>query len=868
MSEDIIIDSKILSRILLLQSTLQAVPDEKHLSETVVRGLAALSCITGCVVCLQGTITKMNDNLNVTNLNVYSEICELWNNECTNTCHYAKSKDWQELELQTINNKYGAIFILFEDTFVFKPYLDFIDNTANLIALYIENKNILNELKEANIKLNSSVNQKTKILNDERILFNTLMDNIPDHIYFKDIESRYVAISKSLANNFNLNDPAQAIGQTDFDFFTEKHANIAFKCEQSIIETGESIVGIEEKETLLNRPDLWVSSTKLPMYDKQGNIVGTFGISRDITKQKQTEESLKYSEEQFSKAFKSDLMIMAISKLDDDSYIEVNQTFVNVFGYSEEELVGTASVDLGLISMKDRENLKAELISCGRVDGMELLLKKKSGEKVFCKYFGELVTIDGEQRLLTIAQDITEQKKHEKENKQKVSELEELNKSFEEEQSAALNLMEDLSLEIKERMQTEQTLLESEERFRSVIESAAEAIISINAEGIIIGWNKTAVRMFEYSSKNVLGENVIKLVPERYRDVHKAKHSLAVTSKFLGDSFNRPVQISGLKKNGNEFPIEISLSSWTIRDNLYFTALISDITARKKSEEELNLHRENLEVLVDQRTLEINHINEQLKNEFEKQIEAEKRVKKALKKEQEVNELKTRFISTVSHEIRTPLTAIKSSSDLLGQFGMKWTEEKKKEHLGRISLSVDHLVYLLENILTISRAESGKISFSPKNVDVLNIVEEVTNRLKFIDDSKHIIKVSFNGDRKDIISDGRLLRLIFENIVSNSIKYSKNNTEIIINVNLADKLSIEISDKGIGIPEEGIKHLFEPFYRAENAEDYKGSGLGLAIVDKMVEILGGKITVESKLGAGTKFNIILPINYVVKKRKL
>jgi PAS domain S-box-containing protein len=125
-------------------------------------------------------------------------------------------------------------------------------------------------------------------LAQEHALLQTLMNNIPDFIYFKDRDSRFIRISKALAQLFGLSDPAQAVGKTDFDFFTPEHARQAFEDEQAIMRTGQPLT-MEERETWANRPDTWVSTTKVPLHDEAGNAIGTFGISRDITERKRAE---------------------------------------------------------------------------------------------------------------------------------------------------------------------------------------------------------------------------------------------------------------------------------------------------------------------------------------------------------------------------------------------------------------------------------------------------------------------------------------------------------------------------------------------------------------------------------------------------
>jgi PAS domain S-box-containing protein len=180
-----------------------------------------------------------------------------------------------------------------------------------------ENDNIGHEQAKETLKLKS-------------YLLATLMDNLPDYIYFKDIESRFIRINKNLAQSFGLSDPLQAIGKTDFDFFTEQHAQQAYNDEQAIIRTGQ-ILSIEEKETHPDHPDTWVSTIKVPMRDKEGTIIGTFGVSRDITKRKNDEDSfhkLYLRHEAILSAVPEIIMEVDINKF----YIWANKPGLEFFG--------------------------------------------------------------------------------------------------------------------------------------------------------------------------------------------------------------------------------------------------------------------------------------------------------------------------------------------------------------------------------------------------------------------------------------------------------------------------------------------------------------------------------------------------------
>jgi PAS domain S-box-containing protein len=194
-------------------------------------------------------------------------------------------------------------------------------------------------------------------LEQEQFLMDMLMDNLPQNIYFKDRESRFLRISKAHANVFKLNDPKDAVGKSDFDFFTIEHAKPAFKDEQRIIETGLPILNVEEKETWEDNSVNWVSTTKLPMYDKEGNIVGTMGISHDINERKLNEETLRKSE-QMLLAVLNNFPGYVFWKDLDSVFLGCNKTFAENAGLiSSSEIAGKNDLDMPW-SKQEAENYR------------------------------------------------------------------------------------------------------------------------------------------------------------------------------------------------------------------------------------------------------------------------------------------------------------------------------------------------------------------------------------------------------------------------------------------------------------------------------------------------------------------------------
>ena len=202
----------------------------------------------------------------------------------------------------------------------------------------------------------------------ERFLLNTLMDHIPDQIYFKDQESRFLRINQAQAEVFGLGDAGQAIGKTDFDFFTEEHARAAYEDEQQIMRTGQPLVGQEEKETFGEGRVRWVSSTKMPFRDKEGTIVGTFGVSRDITKLKQVEESLRASERRF-RVFVDHATDAFFLHDDTSRVLDVNRQACESLGYTRDELTGMQPFDFDLdvtpatIEEINRKHVAGEMVT-------------------------------------------------------------------------------------------------------------------------------------------------------------------------------------------------------------------------------------------------------------------------------------------------------------------------------------------------------------------------------------------------------------------------------------------------------------------------------------------------------------------------
>lgn len=410
-------------------------------------------------------------------------------------------------------------------------------------------------------------------------------------------------------------------------------------------------------------------------------------------------------------------------------------------------------------------------------------------------------------------------------------------------------------------------------RLKAIIKTATDGIIIIDDSGIIELVNEAAAKLFDYDELELVGQNISVLTPSPHRDAHDSyiqNYIQTGVRKIIG--IGRDVM--GLRKNGDTFPLRLSISEVQLPERVVFTGILHDLTAQKAAEAQIKALNQHLEEEVNRRTEElaatINQLlNSNTKLEFEiqerKVAEAtlrknELELRKAIEKERELNTLKSRFVSMASHEFRTPLSTILSSADLLEMYTTQDQQDKRLKHTNRIKSAVNNLISILNDFLSLSKLEEGKIEISPVEFNLEGFCEEV------MDDVQALLKpgqvFQHHGLRSDIVIflDKKMLKNILINLFSNAIKYSDPGKTIDCFVEIKDnELWVSIQDHGIGIPEEEQQHLFTRFFRAHNAENIPGTGLGLNIVKRYIELMNGRINFESILGEGTTFHIHIPL---------
>jgi signal transduction histidine kinase len=236
---------------------------------------------------------------------------------------------------------------------------------------------------------------------------------------------------------------------------------------------------------------------------------------------------------------------------------------------------------------------------------------------------------------------------------------------------------------------------------------------------------------------------------------------------------------------------------------------------------------------------------------------------KALKKERELGELKSRFVSMASHEFRTPLSTILSAANLIARQNEVGNENERLKNVERIRSSVKNLVDILNEFLSLGRLEEGKVSINNEVFDLVEFMKTIVQELQHAQKPGQEVHISSPQQLMQVNLDKQFVRNIFLNLLSNALKYSPEGKPVdIVLTTQPGAICVKVMDQGVGIPEDEHKHLFDLFFRARNATNIQGTGLGLPIVKKYIDLMQGDITVESQLDKGTTFTITLPLEQI------
>jgi len=406
---------------------------------------------------------------------------------------------------------------------------------------------------------------------------------------------------------------------------------------------------------------------------------------------------------------------------------------------------------------------------------------------------------------------------------------------------------------LAERIQDEQqTQWESSERVQSIVETASDPIIGSDHSGNIIAWNSAAERTFGYSAEEVMNRSVAILMPERFAELHERAMERAVAAGKL--FYARSVrEVFGRKKDGTEFPVEVSISSWRHRGEMFFTAIIRDITERKQKDEALRRAKEELELRVAERTAELLKM-------YENQKKTEAELVRAVEVAEGASRAKSEFLANMSHEIRTPINAIIGMSELALQTSLT---EEQREYLETVETASNHLLGVINDILDFSRMEAGKLDIISTPFSLRDAVADAMTTIAGQAHAKGLELVyQVQPTIPDpLIGDPGRLRQILVNLGGNAVKFTPAG-EISMDVTMDAEtdedviLHFSVSDTGVGIPAEKREKIFQAFEQVDTSmtREFGGTGLGLTISAQLVHMMNGLIWVESELGKGSTFH--------------
>jgi PAS domain S-box-containing protein len=533
--------------------------------------------------------------------------------------------------------------------------------------------------------------------------------------------------------------------------------------------------------------------------DAAGAPLKIIGVVQDITDRKRGEEQL----ERFFRLV-PDMVCMAST---DGYFQKVNSEWERVLGYTAEEMLSTPYAEL--IHPEDRETTTREVE--GQLAGNTTAqfvnrYRAKDGTYHWLEWNAS-PAVDG-QMLFAAARDITARKA------------------------------------------AEAALRESEERYRSVAQTATDAIITINDTGQIVLCNQAAEKMFAYSAEQMIGLPLANIMPESYHQAHRQSLAKAAQSQTLSLT-GKTVELTARRSDGGEFPIELSVARWQSAQALFFTAIVRDITERKRTEDQIHRLNAELEQRVAARTAELSARTSELQQANADLVRASR--------------LKDEFLANMSHELRTPLTAILGLTETLqmGTYGM--LSEKQRHWLQVIRQSGLHLLSLITDILDLAKVEAGHVELQIGPVPITDICQTSLYLIRQTAQKKNIRVTFVNDPRVEMLqADARRFKQMLVNLLGNAVKFTPEGGEVGLEISGdpdQGEAHFVVWDTGIGIPADKVDLLFQPFVQVDGslARKYEGTGLGLSLTRRLAEMHGGRISVHSAGdNQGSRFTLTLP----------
>ena len=725
--------------------------------------------------------------------------------------------------------------------------------------------------------------------------FQLILDHIPLPVYWKDNSSRYLGCNGEFAKIAGLTDPSELIGKTDYELPWKDIADVYIQNDSEIISTGEPQLGLERKLTVADE-SIWIKINKIPLHDKENNIIGVLGAFEDITKEKVELYAIKDSEMRFRTLFENSFDAIGVSS-SDGKHIYVNEAYVKLFGYDNHEEVLCLPV-INFIADDNKE--KASNIWQKRVQGEKapniynVNGLRKDGTQFILNLHVSVFEYNGETMTLAILRDITESKK------------------------------------------TEERLRERESTLRALFDSITEFAVLVDVNGNINLANETAARLFETSVEEITGRCLFDIIDRKFFESERNYFSEIIHSKKSvrfeenTDGIVNDITIYPVFDEGNSVSqfvivrVDITeqrnvIEALRERDAM-LSALINATTesallidangkiltanetvAKRYGTSQSDFIGQFLFDLLTLRGAEVRkkHIDYVMESgnpvryeenrgniildtsiypifngegkviqlaiyatDITKKKKAEDEITEMNNKLIELNSTKDKFFSIIAHDMRSPFQGLIGYSQILIDDYEELSEEERKFYIHNIGEISKSTYKLLENLLQWSRMQTGNFEFNPEVFNVAEEIEPTLALLRTTASNKNISIESFIKPKTYLMADKNMLNTIIRNLISNSIKFTKPGGKIsVYTKELNNNIVFTIKDEGVGMSKDKLLLLFKPAKNISTlgTENERGTGLGLLLCKEMVEKHQGEIWAESEVGQGSSFYFTMPV---------
>ena len=757
-------------------------------------------------------------------------------------------------------------------------------------------------------------------LANERNVLRTLIDNLPDYIFVKDIESRLMiynlAEGRKLAHLLGAKTPDEMVGKRDVDIYQPELAASYYADEQAVIRSGQPLLNREERAMSPEGKTQWVLTSKVPLRDDQGKVIGLVGISRDITEHKRAEDALQESESRYRALFDNASDAILIHDIG-GKFLEANHVACERLGYSHEELLQMTPED---INSPEYAAHVAERVEDLRKRGhafFEIAHMRRDRTVIPIELSSRIIEYKGKPAVLSIARDITERKRMQQELERYSKQLEEM---------------------VSERTKK---LSESESRFRELSDLLPQIVFEIDENGNLQFMNRAAFVATGCTEEDFRrGLNAFQLFASEDHDRAMGDIRRIMAGEMIGGH-----EFTVLRRDGTSFPALVYTAPITREGKtIGLRGIAIDITQRKRAEEELRSTKERLEYVVTSNPAaiysgkplpdlpdwdltylsenvsgilgygarefvghpefwrrivhpkdrpsvlaEIPRLWEKGRNTIEyrmrhkngdyrwireeanavrdasgKPIEVngywiditeQKRMEDALLKSQRLAAI-GETTAMVGHDLRNPLQAMTGSLYLAKKLSRSERVEDRKEAVKLLDTVDDQILYM-DKIVSDLQSYAGPVEAEPVETNLLNLVREVISNAHVPGNVETHVEVQ--EDLSSVVVDSTLLQRVLANLIINAVQAMPKGGNLTVTAHKEqESVTITVQDTGEGIAGENMNKIFNPFFTTKA----KGQGLGLAVCRRLVKAQNGTITVRSQVGKGSTFALKIPTSRV------